>query len=593
MTSIDTTATTIARRSTARVPLVLRLALREMRAGLRGFYVFVACMALGVAVITAVGALADAMRAGFEKQGEAILGGDVTLARMHQRASPAERAWIDARGRASETATMRSMARALDGSEQALIELKAVDKAYPLVGELRLRGGTDFAAAVHQAGSAVVDPLLLERMRLKVGDSFRLGATTVRIAAVVEKEPDTISDRVTYGPRVFVSSATLEATGLVQPGTLVRWRYALKLPASDTESLKAVRAAATAELPESGFLQADRRDPSPQVTRTLERLRQFLTLIGLTSLLIGGVGIANAVATFIDRRRKVIATMKALGASGRTVLWVFLTQVMAIASLGIAIGLAIGFAVPFVLDHFYGEALPIRAVVTISPWSVVSAALYGLLVAAVFVLWPLGRAELVRAGVLFREEVAAERVWPRPAIIALTVAAVAALALFAILTSDSPQGRALFLRRRRRRVRAVHGARRGDHAACPPLSHQEAGRAAPRDRQHRRARRADPLGRALARRRPVAAGRRRARRCLADGRADDSRAEVEPDLFRARPDAAPIAIRSSTSCAASSRRPASTRRRCCAGAWSRSTACRSSRSRSRPSRSGCCPATAA
>ena len=429
-----------------RLPIALRLAVRDLRSGLGGFYVFIACMALGVAVITAVAALGDAMRAGFERQGEAILGGDATLARMHQRASPAERSWIEARGQASETATMRSMARTADGAEQTLIELKGVDRAYPLSGEVTMQsGGVAFDPALQRVNGAVVDAMLLERLRLKLGDRIKLGRIEVRIESVFDKEPDTISDRVTYGPRVFVSLATLERTGLVQPGTLIRWRYALKLPAADPVGLTAFRAAVARELPEAGFLVADKRDPSPQVTRTLNRLRQFLTLIGLTSLLIGGVGVANAVATFIDRRRKVVAVMKSLGASGRTVFTILFAQVMLIAAIGIGIGLVVGYLVPFMLDRVYGDALPIRAVITVSPLSVLSAIVYGVLVAAVFTLWPLGRTGQIRAGVLFRDEVAPERAWPPRSIMVATLVAVLVLLAFAILAADSRKTAIYFL----------------------------------------------------------------------------------------------------------------------------------------------------
>ena len=116
------------------LPLALRLALREQRNGLAGFYVFIACVALGVAVITGVGALADALRSSFERQGEALLGGDVTLSRPHRPAEGEERDWLWKQGRISEAATMRAMARQPNGSEQALVELKGVDAAYPLVG---------------------------------------------------------------------------------------------------------------------------------------------------------------------------------------------------------------------------------------------------------------------------------------------------------------------------------------------------------------------------------------------------------------------------------------------------------------------------
>src|SRR5690606_23311509 len=228
-------------------------------------------------------------------------------------------------------------------------------------------------------------------------------------------------------------------TGLVQLGSLIRWRYALKIAdgrASD-EQLAQFRDQLAAALPEHGFSVRDRRDPSPRITRSIDRLREFLTLLGLTALLVGGVGVANAVATFIDRRRKVIATFKSLGATSGMIFGIFLTQVLLIAAIGVMIGLVLGFLVPVIANALYGDALPIQATVTISPWSIVSAAVYGFLVALVFTLWPLGRAELVRAGVLFRDEVAPEQVQPRPRVMVLTGAAVAALVLLAVLSSDS------------------------------------------------------------------------------------------------------------------------------------------------------------
>jgi putative ABC transport system permease protein len=415
------------------------LAMRELRSGLSGFYIFIACVALGVMVITGVGAVTDALRRGFERQGEAILGGDVTLARMHARAEPEVRAWLEAQGRVSETATLRSMARTLDGEEQALIELKAVDDGYPLAGKIEVDGAS-FDAAVRDGLGAAIDPILLERLGLKRGDRMRIGEAEVTVRGTIASEPDSLADRLTYGPRVFMSLTTLEQTGLVQPGTLVRWRYAVKLPheaGSDPAQLAAFHARAKAAMPEAGFTIADRRDPSPQVSRTLERLRQFLTLLGLTALLVGGVGVANAVATFIDRRRRVIATMKSLGATSRVVFTVFLVQVLVMAAIGVAIGLAAGLTLPLVLTSLYGDVLPIKAEASVSAASVLTGTAYGFLVALLFTFWPLGRAELVSASVLFRDEVAPERVWPRRRIIVLTVLAAVALAAFAVLNSES------------------------------------------------------------------------------------------------------------------------------------------------------------
>jgi putative ABC transport system permease protein len=424
------------------LPLALSLALREQRNGLRGFYVFIACVALGVAVITGVGALADALRASFERQGEALLGGDVTLSRPHRPAEGEERGWIWKQGRISETATMRAMARHPSGTEQALAELKGVDAAYPLVGGVRLAGDVSLDDAIRRQPGAAIDPILLERLGLKVGDRLGLGKTEVPITATIAAEPDKLTERLTVGPRVLISLDTMRATGLIEPGSLVGWRYALKLTDATGQSeagLLGFRDRIKQALPEGGFTVRDRRDPSPQVSRTLERLRQFLTLVGLTALLVGGVGVANAVATYIDRRRKVIAAFRSLGATSRTVLWIHLLQVMMIAGIGIVLGIGLGFLIPVALTAFVGDSLPIKADLTVSARSLLIAVAYGLLVSLLFTLWPLGRAEQIRAGVLFRDEVAPERVWPRRHIIVLTLAAALLLAALAVLTSEAPK----------------------------------------------------------------------------------------------------------------------------------------------------------
>jgi putative ABC transport system permease protein len=437
VTAADTISSTPQTREW-RFPAMLAIALRELRGGLSGFRIFIACVALGVTVITGVGAVSDALRAGFERQGEAILGGDATLSRMHVRSQGAERQKLEGLGRLSESATMRTMARRPDGSDQALAELKIVDTAYPLVGEVKLGSGAPLQDALKRG--AVADPALLERLGLKPGDTMRLGNEEVLVADTIKSEPDAITSRLTYGPRVFVPLSLLDKLQLVKPGTLIRWRYALKLAedrAASEVDLTALAARIDAELPEAGFSFKDRRDPSPRVSHTLERLRQFLTLIGLTALLVGGVGIANAVATFIDKRRKVIATMKSVGATSRMVLALFLTQILVVAVVGIAVGLVIGMALPALLNVFFGNLLPIHAEMTVSSVSLLSAVVYGFAVALLFTLWPLGQVERVSASVLFRDEVAPERMWPRAWVIAATGGVAAALVGFALVTADS------------------------------------------------------------------------------------------------------------------------------------------------------------
>ncbi len=239
-----------------------------------------------------------------------------------------------------------------------------MDAAYPLVGTVKLSGGMPLDDAVRREPGAVVDPILLERLSLKVGDCLSIGTIEVPVRATIETEPDKITERLTVGPRVLVSLETLQRSGLIEPGSLVGWRYALKLGNGAGKSdagLVELPRSRQAGLPEGGFTVRDRRDPSPQVSRTLERLRQFLTLVGLTALLVGGVGIANAVATYIDRRRRVIAAFKSLGATSRTIFGVHLLQVLFFAAIGVVIGVALGLLIPVALTAVFGSSLPIKA----------------------------------------------------------------------------------------------------------------------------------------------------------------------------------------------------------------------------------------
>lgn len=418
-------------------PGIVAIAVNELRSGLRGFYILIACIALGVAVITAVGALSDALRKGFERQGAVLLGGDVALARSHRRAEPAELAWIKARGQVSETVTFRGMARRADNAEDALVEIKGVDDAYPLVGELKLRTG-DAMRDPLAPGGVVVEEILLERLKVKVGDRIRIGRSEVEIRAVILSEPDKITNRLSFGPRVMVGLPTLMETGLIGPGSLVRWRYALTLPKEPTASaLASLHDEVRKGWPNAGFSVLDRRDPAPRVTKTLERLRQFLTLIGLTSLLIGGVGVANAVATYIERRRKVIATMRALGSTTRQILILHLTQVMLLAVLGIGLGLVLGLSLPPLLIWGLGDVLPVRPELSLGAETLFLAVAYGMIVTLLFSLWPLGRAEQIKPAVLFRDEVASERRRLRWPYVAGSVAMASALVGLALATSES------------------------------------------------------------------------------------------------------------------------------------------------------------
>ncbi len=419
--------------------LALRYALRELRGGLRGFYVFIACIALGVLAIAGVGSVAASLGEGLAREGRTLLGGDAAFSLFQREAKPEEIAWLRSRGQVSVAATLRGMARAADG-QLALVELKAVDDNYPMLGELTLDPKMPVADLMGErdgAFGAAADATLLARLNLKRGDRVTVGSATFAIRSVVSAEPDKLAGGVGFGPRFLISEAGLRATQLLQPGSLVRWVYRVRLP-DDNATDRAVTALANdarTALPQAGWEIRSRDNASPQLERTISRFTQFLTLVGLAALLVGGVGVANAVKSHIDRRRDVIASFKALGATGRDVFAIYLTQVTVLAAIGSVIGLVLGAALPFVVVGLFGKLLPLPVVPALHPGQLALSFVYGLLTALAFGLWPLAQAHDVPVATLFREASSSEWHRPKPRyiagmalVIALLVAVVVGLA---------------------------------------------------------------------------------------------------------------------------------------------------------------------
>ncbi|HXW30857.1 MAG TPA: ABC transporter permease, partial [Xanthobacteraceae bacterium] len=192
----------IGRRVRIAAPLLtLRLARRELRGGVRGFAVFLACIALGVGAIAGIGSSADSLAEGLAREGQVILGGDVAFSLIHREAAPPERAFLRAQGELSISATLRAMARTEDG-RAALVEVKAVDGRYPLYGAVRLdpAGDLESALAVRDgAFGAVAEPTLLARFGIPVGARLRVGGATLEIRAGLVSEPDRLAAGIAFG----------------------------------------------------------------------------------------------------------------------------------------------------------------------------------------------------------------------------------------------------------------------------------------------------------------------------------------------------------------------------------------------------------
>jgi len=425
--------------SLSRAGVSLRIALRELRSGVRGFGVFLACLAIGVTAIAGVGSFARALTDGMLREGSRILGGDIAFSLIHRQAGAEEMGFFKAQGAVSEIASMRAMTRAASGAA-TLVELKAVDGAYPLVGRMQTDPQVPLSRALQKVGNrygAVAEQTLLLRLGITPGVEVKIGDATFLITAVIMSEPDRVATGVGFGPRLIVSQEGLAATGLIQPGSLVRWSYRVRLAEGNHAALENTQRQARDLFPNAGWEIRTRGSASPQLSRNLQRLAEFLTLVGLTALLVGGVGVANAVMHYLERKRGDIATLKAVGASGGTVFSIYLAEIGLIAIAGIALGVIAGTALPFLVASFFGKLIPLPLAPGIHLSVIALATAFGILVALAFALWPLGRAHDVPVSALFRDTVEQTQRLPRPRYIAMVALAVVSLAALALLVAEN------------------------------------------------------------------------------------------------------------------------------------------------------------
>lgn len=411
-----------------------RFAARELRGGLRGFRVFLACLALGVAAIAAVGTVRAGIQAGLDREGAALLGGDAEIELTYRFARDDERAYFaDIADVVSETVDFRSMA-VTAAEDRALTQIRAVDDAYPLIGQVQLDPPIPLSEAIAGQG-AVMERVLVDRLGLTPGDTFKLGTADFTLSAVLTKYPDNASGGFGLGPRTIVRTAALAGSGLIAEGTLFSTQYRLDLP--DGADLQALEDQTADSLSDAGLRWRDSRRGAGGTERFVEQIGNFLILMGLAGLAVGGVGVSAAVQSYLAGKTGVIATLKTLGATRRTIFLTYFLQIGALTLLGVAIGLVIGGSLPVLFAPLIEARLPVPAEFTFDPRPLAEAALYGILTALIFTLWPLAKTEDIRAATLFRDAFAATKALPRARYLIATAVLLGLLVSSAILFSGN------------------------------------------------------------------------------------------------------------------------------------------------------------
>ncbi len=410
----------------------LRMAGRQMRGAWRHFLTFFVCIALGVAALVSVGTLAASLDGAVAREAKALTGGDLELRSARPLDAQAQDALAHLRADGARTTAVRelaAMARHPATGATLLVEIKAVEPAYPLYGRLEVSPARADQALVAGA-TALVEQPLLDRLGLAVGDELLLGAVPFTIAGVIEREPDRAASFVTLGPRMMIDAGALEPTGFIGYGSRVRYRTLVRLPegASTRVAHDALeRAIADPSVRVTAFDEA-----RPGLRRFFSQLTTYLGLVGLASLFVGGIGVASSVAVFVRRQLATIAVLKCLGAESRMLLAAYLVQVQALAMLGSLAGAGLGVLVQPALVRAVQPFAPITLEASWDVWTLVRGLLMGTLTALLCAVWPLLAVRAVPPSLILRRDVEAAA-WraPRPWAAALPIAAgLAALAFW-------------------------------------------------------------------------------------------------------------------------------------------------------------------
>jgi putative ABC transport system permease protein len=420
------------------VSLALKYARRELRGGLKGFRIFVACLALGVAAIAGVGTLSESIEAGLQRDGKKLLGGDIALRLLHRPATEEQRQYFKANADFSEVIEMRAMARSVGKIEtRTLVELKAVDNAYPLIGAMALNDNVPLDKVLAKKDGlwgAAVESNLLVKLKVKLGDVLQIGESQFRLTGIIKKEPDRVANVLSFGPRLMIASEGLAATKLIQPGSQIRYRYRINVP--NGENATAWSEALKNNFPKAGWRIRTTEQAAPGLQRFIDRMTLFLSFVGLTTLLVGGVGVSNAVSSYLDSKVKIIATYKCLGAASSLVFRIYFFQIAALAGLGVLIGLAFGAILPALAILALEGVLPVNPEAGLYPVPLITATVFGGLIALTFALWPLARAREIPAANLFRDKVQPAHIRPQLKFLIAAILGSLALAALTIATAN-------------------------------------------------------------------------------------------------------------------------------------------------------------
>ena len=385
---------------------IFNLAWRELRASWRRLLFFFLCIGIGVGSIVALRSMIQSLNRAVAGEARALMTADVqaetsrewpqeALAKIEKLARPP---LVEARTETIEAPTMLRPSDASSGGA-LMVELKGVERGFPLYGDFRLDDGRPFDFALVENGGAVVAPMLLERLNLKVGDRVRIGEREFEIRGVSKQEPGS-SGGFRLGPRVFIARADLEAAGLTGFGSRARRKILFKT--ADGRLNELVTTLKT-EVGNNLINVRSYRESEESLGEQFARAENYLSLTGLVVLVLGGIGVSSVTRVFVEQKKKTIAVLKCVGATGARLTAAYLAQVLALGAMGSLLGVALAKAALLFVRARFADSLPPNLVYDLQPGAVAQGLGLGLLISLLFSALPLLRIRRIKPNMLLRE----------------------------------------------------------------------------------------------------------------------------------------------------------------------------------------------
>jgi len=383
----------------------LRMVWRETRPALKRFLFVIAAIALGVAVLTGLKGFSQGLTRSIYRSARDLIAADMAV-RMNSLPGQSEirvlESLVQRGARLTRTTETLSMVAPAKAPTPILSDIRAVDpNDYPFYGKVELETPSPLKQVLTDH-TAVVTRDLLVRSGISTGDTIQVGSAQLRIAAVLKSEPDRIGVGIDLGPRILITRRALERSGLIQFGSRASESFLYRLPARGLE-LDEARNILTSGINRRIRI-VDYRDPNPSVTRGLERAANFLSLVGLLSLLVGGLGVSTTVHTYLQQKLDSIAILKCIGARSNQIIRIYLIQGLVLGALGSGIGTALGYLIQLLLPHLLKGLIDLPANVELAPGAAIQGFSIGIFTTLIFLVTPLLAIRKVRPIRVFLRE---------------------------------------------------------------------------------------------------------------------------------------------------------------------------------------------